>query len=335
MLKVLVLAPAWVGDMVMAQTLAPGLAKQGAEVHFLAPPATADLATRMPDVAVAHTVGTSHGELGFGERWATARRLRALGFDRAIVLPNSFKAALTPFLAGIPVRTGFRGEFRFGLLNDIRTLDAARLPRMVDRFAALAGVVPAAPSLRADAAARNMLLGKHGLRTDAPVVALCPGAEFGPAKRWPASHFADLAERCVRTGAHVWVFGGAADSAAAADIAAHPGVTDLTGRTSLLDAVDLLSAATAAVTNDSGLMHVAAALGVPVAAVFGSSSATFTPPLSARARVVERDLDCRPCFARECPLGHLDCLRGIAAARVFEALTDLGGLNVQPSAARR
>ncbi len=321
-MKVLVVAPAWVGDMVMAHTLGPGLAAAGASVHLLAPPVTAALAPRMPGVAAVHVIHSRHGKLDLAERRAVARRLKGLDFHRAIVLPSSFKSALTPFLAGIPRRTGFRGEFRYALLNDVRGLDTKCLARLVDRFAALADVAPARPRLRADPAARRRLLAAHGLTTGRPVIALCPGAEYGPSKRWPAEHFLELARRCVAAGARVWVLGGASDAAAATTVAAAPAV-DLTGKTSLADAVDLLSAATAVVTNDSGLMHVAAALEVPVAVVYGSSSAAFTPPLTRRAVVIERDLHCRPCFARECPLGHTNCLREITPERVFQALEQL------------
>ena len=322
-------APAWVGDMVMAHAIVPGLADCGHEVHFLAPPSTAALASRMPKVAEVHVVCTRHGELGWRPRRRAARALAERHFARAIVLPNSFKSALTPLWAGIPVRTGFRGEFRYGLVNDLRRLDEARMPRLVDRYGALADVAPANPRLRADTAALGSLLTRHGLRTDRPVVALCPGAEYGPAKRWPADRFAALAARCAEAGASVWILGTDAERQAAEKILAAAPAVDLTGRTSLEDAVDLLSAAAVAVVNDSGLMHVAAALAVPLVALFGSSSQTFTPPLSARARVLERDLDCRPCFARICPLGHLDCLAGIGVDPVFDTVTDLGGFTAR------
>ncbi|MCY3813742.1 MAG: lipopolysaccharide heptosyltransferase II [Gammaproteobacteria bacterium] len=328
-MKVLVVAPAWVGDMVMAHAVVPGLAELGHEIHVLAPPSTAALASRMPDVAEVHTVFTRHGELGWGPRRRASRSLAERHFGRAIVLPNSFKSALTPLWAGIPVRTGFRGEFRFGVLNDRRRLDEARMPRLVDRYAALADVVPANPRLQADAVALRSLLTRLGLGTDRPVVALCPGAEYGPAKRWPAERFAALAARCVEAGASVWILGTDAERQAAEEILAAAPAVDLTGRTSLSDAVDLLSAAAVAVVNDSGLMHVAAALAVPLVALFGSSSQTFTPPLSSRARVLERQLDCRPCFARTCPLGHLDCLVGIGVDQVFDTVTDLGGFTAR------
>lgn len=328
-MNVLVVAPAWVGDMVMAHAIVPGLRDRGDEVQFLAPPSTAALASRMPGVVEVHTVCTRHGEFGWCPRRRAARSLADRQFGRAIVLPNSFKSALTPLWAGIPVRTGFRGEFRYGVVNDVRRLDEARMPRLVDRFAALADVAPANPRLRADASALGELLTRHALPTDRPVVALCPGAEYGPAKRWPAERFAALAARCVEAGASVWVLGTDADRGAAERILAAAPAVDLTGKTSLLDAVDLLSAAAVAVVNDSGLMHVAAALSVPVVALFGSSSQTFTPPLSARATVLERHLDCRPCFARTCPLGHLDCLAGIGVDRVFDSVTACGAFTTR------
>ena len=323
----------------MAHAMVPGMAERGDAVHFLAPTATAPLATRMAGVASVQRIRTNHGALGLGERLRTGRRLRRMGFDQAIVLPGSFKSALTPLFAGIPRRTGWRGEFRYGLLNDARKLDASRWPRLVDRFAALAGVAPATPRLTADPAARERLLARHGLRTEGPVVALCPGAEYGPAKRWPVEHFATLARRCSEAGAEVWIVGSAKERALGDAICMTGSgrvAVNLAGRTSLLEAVDLLSAASAVVSNDSGLLHVAAALDVPVAAVYGSSSPDFTPPLGARAVTLQRELGCRPCFRRECPLGHTDCLRGLAPAEVFAALgklcPELRGVGVPSSA---
>ncbi len=325
--KVLVVAPAWIGDMVMAHTLVDGILARGADVHFLAPEATADLALRMPGVAAVHRYRARHGRLDWRNRRAAAKRMAGEGFEQAIVLPNSLKSALVPFLAGVPRRTGFRGEWRFALLNDMRLLDKARWPRMVDRFAALADAPPAKPQLQADLEARRRLVSEFGLSLDRPVLALCPGAEFGSSKRWPVARFAALAERAVVSGARVWVFGGSKDTPLVAALAERAPVVDLTGRTSLADAVDLLSLADVAVANDSGLMHVAAALDVPVVAIYGSTSPAFTPPLADNAVVVERKLACRPCFQRECPLAHLDCLRGIHADEVFAHVAALGGID--------
>lgn len=321
--KVLVVAPAWVGDMVMAHTLVPGLVRRGAMVDFLAPPATAGLARRMPGVTTVYDLNVHHGALGFAVRVAGARRLQQRRFDWAIVLPNSWKSALAPFLAGIPRRTGFTGEARFGLLNDRRKLDVRILPRQVDRFASLADVAPSNPRLCASPASGAELLRRFGLERGNALVALCPGAEYGPSKRWPVEHFAALARRLAAAGAAVCVLGSARDAALGALIAASSPALDLTGKTRLVQAVDILSAASAAVANDSGLMHVAAALGVPVAAIYGSTTPAFTPPLSASAVAIGRDLPCRPCFQRECPLGHRACLHRTSAERVLDALNKL------------
>ena len=328
--KALIVAPAWIGDMVMAQGLVGVLAGQRGtgEIHVVAPPATAPLASRMPGVAAVHELAVGHGELGLRRRRRLAMRLRGCGFQAAYVLPNSFKSALLPWWARIPSRVGWYGEARYCLVNDRRRLDARKFPRMVDRFVSLArpagAPLPAPfpqPRLRVDENNRAAVLARLALDTNRPVTALCPGASFGPAKRWPADRFAAVARSRLDGGHAVWLLGSVADAPATGEVARlAPGVVDLAGRTSLLDVVDLLSLADAVVSNDSGLMHIACALDRKVVAVFGSTSAEFTPPLGSSATVIERELDCRPCFQRECPLEHLNCLRGIAPGRVIAAL---------------
>jgi heptosyltransferase-2 len=328
--KVLVVAPAWVGDMVMAHCLVRVLAatRPGVEIHVLAPPATAPLAHRMAGVTSVHTLDVAHGELALGERNRAGRALRALGCDQAIVLPNSFKSAWVPLRARIPVRTGWHGEARFGVLNDRRRLDPARLPLMIEQFVAL-GLPPGAalpdpcprPHLEVDTDNRSRLLAQLGLAPAPDLVVLCPGAEFGPAKRWPPDHYSAVARHALAAGRGVWLLGSPKDAETCAAIAAQaPGVVDLAGRTRLLDAVDLLSLASVVVCNDSGLMHVAGAVGARVVAVYGSTSPAFTPPLGEAAAVVRLGLDCSPCFARECPLGHLRCLVDLEPARVIGLL---------------
>ena len=322
--KVLVVAPAWVGDMVMAHTLVPGLVRRGAVVEFLAPPTTGDLARRMPGVSAVHDLNVGHGTLGLRERVDVAKRLKARGFDWAIVLPNSLKSAIVPFLARVPRRTGFIGEQRYGLLNDRRRLDPRNLPRLVDRFASLADVEPENPRLQPDPARSEALCDRFGLRPGHTLITVCPGAEYGPSKRWPAERFAELSRRLAARGAVVCILGNARDAELGRSITRCAPALDLTGKTDLLDAVDILSAADAAVTNDSGLMHVAAALGVPVVGIYGSTTPAFTPPLSSRALAIGHDLPCRPCFRRECPLGHRACLANTSASRVMNALDALG-----------
>ena len=260
--------------------------------------------------------------------------LRAEAYEQAILLPNSLKSALVPFLARIPWRTGWRGEMRLGLLNDLRILDEAAYPLMVQRFVALgleADAPPpeqiAPPRLVVDASLAEACRDRFKLVRDRPILALCPGAEFGGAKRWPQQYYAELARHYLGQGWQVALYGSAKDRGVTAAVrnqaGAHPLCFDLAGRTELAEAVDLLSLSAAVVSNDSGLMHIAAALGLPMVVVYGATSPDFTPPLDARADVLVSDLECAPCFARECPLGHHRCMREI---RVTQVTAKLGAL---------
>lgn len=334
MARLLVVAPAWVGDAVLTHPLLQRLKARepGCTLDVLAPPWTRAVFERMPEVAAVHDAPFAHGELAWGRRRALARDLAARGYTQALVLPNSFKSALVPWLAGIPRRTGYVGEARWWLLNDARRLDARALPLMVERFAALAEA-PGAPvralapaALAVDDAARAGTLARLGLGLAQPVAVLCPGAEYGEAKRWPVDYFADLARRFAAAGWQVWIAGSPKDAAVGATIAAAaPGARDLCGRTSLGEAIDLLSCASHVVTNDSGLMHVAAALERPLTALYGSSSPAFTPPLSGHARILRTGIACSPCFERVCPLGHFKCLRELTPDTVWQAIGLAGG----------
>lgn len=298
-----------------------------AEIDVLAVPWVAPVLARMPEVGGILQSPFAHGELRLLDRWRLGRRLRARAYTQAFVLPNSLKSALVPFFAGIPRRTGYVGEMRHGLLNDVRRLDEAALPLMVERFAALAEPPGAplprplpTPRLRVNEEARRATVDRLGLGGDPAPVACCPGAEYGPAKRWPAHHFAELARRLNARGHAVWLLGSPKDRPLGEAIARASPARNLCGATTLDEAVDLLASAAAVVTNDSGLMHVAAAVDVPLVALYGSSSPAFTPPLSPRARILRLGLACSPCFERECPLKHLDCLEKLTPAAVLEAL---------------
>lgn len=327
--KILVIGPAWVGDMVMAQSLFKLLRQQnpGAVIDVVGPPWSVSLAARMPEVRRGIALAAGHGDLALGRRRALGRELRAEGYTRAIIIPRSFKSALVPFFARIPVRTGFRAELRGVLLSDARALDRLNHDQTIRRMLALGlpdGAAipdPPQPALRVDAGNRAALLAKFALG-GSRVVALMPGAAYGPAKQWPIESFGELAGTLNAQQFEVWVFGSQAERALGEKIRAQAGgsVHNLCGQTTLEDAVDLLSAARVAVTNDSGLMHVAAAAGTYVVAIYGSSSPAFTPPLTARCSVHYLGIECSPCFERECPLGHLRCLREIGADAVTETI---------------
>lgn len=332
--KILVIGPSWVGDSVMAQPLYQRLHQRhpDLELHVFAPAWTLPLLARMPEVAKAHLNPFGHGALRLGERWKVARQLAAERFDQAIVLPNSLKSALIPLFAGIPLRTGFLGESRYWILNDARELDEQALPMMVERFCALAEdkgePLPrplSHPRLALTDASQRAALDKLQLDPGRPAVAFCPGAEYGPAKRWPARHFAELARRFDAAGYAVWLFGSGKDREVGDDISRLSGglAVNLCGATGLEEAIDLIGLTRLAVCNDSGLMHVAAALDKPLVALYGSSSPDFTPPLSTRAAIVSLNLDCSPCFERTCPYGHTDCLEKMEPERVWQAALPL------------
>lgn len=329
--KILVVGPSWVGDMVMAQSLFKLLRQRSPDclIDVLAPAWSHPILQRMPEANLAVELPLGHGQLGLKTRWQLGKSLAGQGYTQAIVLPRSWKSALVPFAAGIPQRTGFLGEQRYVLLNDRRSFNKEMLNQTVKRFAALGlpkGVQPAwesesvmpQPQLLVDRANQQRLMTEWGLSRSLAAVALMPGAEYGPAKQWPLDSFKELAGMLARRGYQVWVLGSAKDAPAGQHIVQgqDENVINLCGKTQLVDTVDLLAYTQHAVTNDSGLMHVAAAVGTRVHAIYGSSSPAFTPPLTANKVVHHLGLPCSPCFKRTCPLGHLQCLHGIKPADI-------------------
>ncbi len=328
--RILVVAPSWVGDAILSEPLIALLREPYADpiVDVLAAPWCAPVYARMRGIRRVIDNPFEHGRLALAARRGLAATLRAEQYSRAFVLPNSWKSALIPWLARIPRRTGYVGESRYGLLTDARRLDRKAMPRLVQRFAALAAArgafmpLPPSPVLVPDLANRAAAMRAMHLSTRRPAAILCPGAEFGPSKRWPPTHFASLARRFLERGMQVWLVGSPNDRMSTGAVIGAAGdsareIRDLAGRTDLGTAIDLLSAGAIVVSNDSGLMHASAALGVPLVAIFGSSSPTYTPPLSDAARVARIDIACSPCFKRECPLGHHRCMRDLASDHVY------------------
>lgn len=328
--RLLVVGPSWVGDMVMAQSLFMTLkARQpDATIGVVAPAWSQPILERMPEVDEVLPLAVGHGEFGLANRRELAGQLKGR-FDRAIVLPRSWKAALVPFMARIPERVGFLGEHRYGLLKERRKLDKQVLDQTVKRFVslglprdeALNGDFPIPkPRLMIDRDNLVNLRLAHAL-SSRPAIGMMPGAEYGPAKQWPLAYFHNLAAQLISDGFEIRVLGGPKDHSAGESIVKGlPHAHNLCGKTQLADAVDLLADCRQVVTNDSGLMHVAAAVGVRIHALYGSSSPAYTPPLTNNAVAHYLGLYCSPCFKRVCPLGHTNCLNQLAVEQVYQAM---------------
>ena len=325
---ILIVGPSWVGDMVMAQSLFKLLKDRSpdTELDVLAPAWSLPIIARMPEIRRGIVSPAGHGEIALRGRWQLARSLRSAAYQQAIILPRSLKAALIPWMAGIPRRSGFRGEMRYHLVNDMHEFDERKLDQTVKRFLAL-GLEPSEtmppvpqPALSVSAAHQQEIMERLDLATGRPVVAMMPGAEYGPAKCWPLEYFAALAGMLASEGYDVWVLGSAKDRAAGDSIASGGQVQNLCGSTELEDVIDLLAYCEQAVSNDSGLMHIAAAVGTRVIALYGSTSPGLTPPLTENRVLHYLGIECSPCFQRECPLGHFRCMREILPAAVLETV---------------
>lgn len=339
--KALIIGPSWVGDMVMSQSLYKRLQElhPTMQIDVLAPGWCKPILERMPEVTHAIEMPIGHGQFDLKARYSLGKQLAQNQYTHAYILPNSAKSALIPLFAGIKKRIGWKGEMRYGLLNDLRN-NKKDFQFMVERYVALAhpkdemenssslgGLenLPK-PSLTVDKTQQQQAMSKFSLTSSSKTLGLCPGAEFGPAKKWPEEHYAAVAESMCQQGYQVWLFGSQKDIEACDKIRRtiadqyHDQVFVLAGKTSLIEAVDLLAACDSVVSNDSGLMHVASAVGCSVIAVYGSTSPKYTPPLAQKVHVVHTDIECRPCFKRECPLGHLKCLKELAPEQVINAL---------------
>lgn len=324
--KILVLGPAWVGDMVLAQSLFITLKtnKPDCIIDVAAPAWTLPLLERMPEVSGKIALPFKHGELAFWQRIQFGKSLKNAGYSQAIILTNSFKSALLPWAAGIAKRTSFLGEMRYGLINDIRPLDKAKLKKTVERFvtlgldkdASLPKTIPN-PHLNSAPEAAWILASRLSILNDkSNILGLCPGAEYGEAKRWPAEYYAEVANHALKNGWQVLLFGSDKDVPVTNQInhLTQNNCVDLGGKTKLGEAIDLMSICDTVVSNDSGLMHVAAALNKKLIAIFGSSDPYHTPPMQPDAVIEYLGLTCSPCFKRECPLkdeAHLACLKNI------------------------
>jgi heptosyltransferase-2 len=323
--RTLVISPNWIGDAVMAQPLLQLLRRQHPDrpIDVLAPPSVAPVWRAMKEVSEVLETPFRHGPLQLRERWKYGKVLGKRGYVDSYVLPNTLKYALIPWFAGIPKRVGYKGEMRYGLVNQMHHDTVPPLP-MVPFYAALASVNELAPrpSMQVGRDAIEAVCQRLGIATDRPLVVFAPGAEFGPAKRWPAAHFAALAQAIFaqHAGAQVALLGSPKDKAACDEIIAitgPAGIFNVAGATSLSEAIALIAQANAVVANDSGLLHIASALNRPVIALYGPTDPDHAPPFSDVARSMSLRLDCSPCRQRECPLGHQDCMQKMKPESVW------------------
>ncbi|PKH01606.1 lipopolysaccharide heptosyltransferase II [Psychromonas sp. MB-3u-54] len=348
-MKILIIGPSWVGDMVMSQSLYITLKNKHpkATIDVMAPAWCKPILDRMPEVNNAIEMPLTHGQFSFFERRKLGQALSGEQYDQAYILPNSAKSALIPFFAKIPKRIGWKGEMRYGLLNDLRP-NKKSFQYMVERYVALAfpkkqmqdsaslGGLDnlAKPSLFIDADKQLQALKKFNLNQNKPILGLCPGAEFGPSKRWPEEHYAKVANEMINQGYQVFLFGSAKDALVTDKIKSlvavsnQQAVYNLAGTTNLIEAVDLLAACQTVVSNDSGLMHIAAAVGCRVVAVYGSTSPRYTPPLAKAVEIAHTDIGCRPCFKRTCRFGHLKCLTELQPKQVLLSIQKLNAIKV-------
>lgn len=323
--KFLVVAPSWLGDIVMSQSLMKMLRSMHpkAALDVYAPAYAVPVLRRMPEVSRVFVNPFAHGELALSRRLAEGRRLAAENYERAYVLPNSIKSALVPFFARIPLRIGFKGECRYGLLNRMRA-DEDRFELMVERYVALAFDEDGCACTRQLAAYEHPklesqpvsveLAARLGIGFDRPVLVFGCGANWGLTKLWPEANYAEVASDWIVKGGSVFAVGTKADAAIGEGIgwrlpqALRPHYRNLCGLTALDEAIDVIAAARAAVCNDSGLLHVVAALGVPQVAVYGATSDRHTPPLTSRCVCMTSKRSCAPCFKKTCRFGTNACL---------------------------
>lgn len=339
--RILVIAPHWIGDAVMSLPLITLIHTKfpNSSIDVLCTPWVGSIYRASPAVETIVERDFQHGALQWSLRRSTARELKKQAYDMAFVLPNSMKSALIPWLAGIPTRIGYQGEYRFGLIN-VSLPNPSRQARtpMMEHYAKLLGGaldqisnpqnLPS-PKLSIDSTLTQWARGRIEEIGGVPLYVFAPGAEYGSAKRWPTSHFAQLANQILEGNpdAKIIILGSRADHVLGQEIVQSTNLSDRIhnwcGAIRLDQSMALIAQSTCLISNDSGLMHIGAALSIPQIAIFGSSNPKHTPPLSPKAQIIWLGLDCSPCYQRTCPLGHLNCLNQIDSQRVYSMLTPI------------
>ncbi len=331
--NILVIGPYWVGDMIMSQVIYRQIkiSNPKAKITVLAPPWSIPIALRIQAVDVIIEVPFKPGYFDLYKRYKIGKALRKRKFTQAIVIPGSWKSALVPFFANIPIRTGYLGEFRFGLLNDIRKFTGIS-QRIVDHYVYLSidyksalPIINDLPKLQIVPKNLNTLQHKFNIvDNNKKTLALCAGAAFGPSKQWPAEYCSDLIN-LIQQDWNIWLFGSQNDQAFINSIVQNitTKVINFAGQLALPDTIDLLSSVDAIIANDSGLMHMGSSLNIPLIAIYGSTPAVKAPPISKNCIMLEQPQPCKPCYKRVCPLQHFKCMRDIIPTMVQEKLKQI------------
>lgn len=336
--KHLIIAPNWIGDAIFSHGLIKVIKNQypEADIDVLAHERIACVYEMMPEVNQIHGANNEKSKLNFWTRVQIARKISKQNYTHAYIINNAWKHALIPFLARIPNRIGWLGEFRFILVNQWRLLNKKMFPDMLSKLSSLG--LPKNkqlevhymreqlyPKLQANKQNQFKILTNLGLHqslsSNKPIVAISPGSDNGTSKRWPATKYAFLIQKLIKINCEVWIFGSPKEKNLSDYIMQHTGKSDsihnLTGRTNLDEALDILGLCNVAVCNDSGLLHASAALGLGVVAIYGPTSENFAPPLTVNKAVITEDVKCRPCNQHECPFGHHACMETIEVDRVL------------------
>ena len=333
--KILIVGPSWLGDMIMSQALFKVLKnKFSCTIDVIAPEWSCPILDRMEEISKSITLPVVHGKLGLKKRYILAKALEKENYDHAIILTNSWKSALIPFWSNIPQRTGWLGELRWGLLNDVRYLNKKKLPLMMERYVALAYSrgehIPTEyplPRLQIKEQEQAKVLTKFNIKDkNKKILALCPGAAYGSAKRWPENYFAEIANKKIQDGWDIWLFGSKQDIPVIDNVVQQISSKcySFAGQLQLSKTVDLMSMTDIVISNDSGLMHMASSLGKYIVAIYGSTSPSFTPPFGKNARIVSENLSCSPCFKKDCPLQHHQCMKAIMPKQILDLLAKDG-----------
>src|SRR5574344_1685700 len=338
--RYLIIAPSWLGDLIMAQSLFKSLKKQEPDciIDIYAPKYTMPIIDRMPEIDNKIINPFDHGTFNLKLRYQEGKKLRENNYKKVFVLPNSLKSALIALFAKIPTRIGFKGESRYFLLNEMRT-NKEDFPLMVQRYVALSfdkKTVKTAKDLPEFQYPKLyirtldlQLAAKLNLDFSKKALVLGCGANYGPSKLWPVEYFAQVSNWWIQNGGMVIGIGSKKDIPTVEQIYnlidedKKKDFIDIAGKTNLTEALDIVGASTAAVCNDSGLMHTVAAADIPQVCIFGSTSTNFTPPLSDKAVCLESQEPCHPCFKRTCQYGSYACLKGIQPSEVIEKLQEL------------